>query len=158
MQLGSYCLTGYIPAFSCCCYTMTNGGPVLWCTKQPSSFWFFCTRKKDGSFPCEKPPWNSMEDQDINFHGIPWKFLHRFPWKIFAQRIRTFPNGIPSKTLGHQFPLNSMEISASTFSMGDQDIFYGIPWKSSIQFHRNYSMDYSMDLQGVSWNSQELDI
>ena len=26
-----------------------------------------------------------------NLHGIPWKFLHRFPWKIFAWRIRTFP-------------------------------------------------------------------
>ena len=29
MQLGSYCPTGYIPAFSCCCYMMTNGGPVF---------------------------------------------------------------------------------------------------------------------------------
>ena len=47
-----------------------------------------------------------------------------------------------------------MEISALTFSMEDYDIFYGIPWKSSMQFHRNYSIDYSMDLQGVSWNDQ----
>ena len=41
MQLGPHCLTGYIPAFSCCCFIMTNGEPVLWCTKQPSSIWFF---------------------------------------------------------------------------------------------------------------------
>ena len=27
-----------------------------------------------------------------------------------------------------------------------------------MQFHRNYFIDYSMDLQGVSWNSQELEI
>ena len=59
--------------------------------------------------------------------------------------------------LGH-FPWNSMEISALTFSMEDYDILYGIPWKRSMQFHRNYSIDYSMDLQGVSWNSQELHI
>ena len=30
-----------------------------------------------------------------------------------------------------------MEISALTFSMEEYDIFYGIPWKSSMQFHRN---------------------
>ena len=59
--------------------------------------------------------------------------------------------------LGHQFPWNSMEISPY-ISMEDYDIFYGIPWKRSMQFHRNYSIDYSMDLHGVSWNSQELDI
>ena len=29
MQLGSHCLTGYIPAFSRCCFIMTNGGPVF---------------------------------------------------------------------------------------------------------------------------------
>ena len=57
----------------------------------------------------ENSPWNSMEDQDINFHGIPWKFLHRFPWKIFAWRIRTFPMEFHGK---HQ-----------------ETNFHAIPWK-----------------------------
>ena len=40
--------------------------------------------------------------------------------------------------LGH-FPWNSME-------------------KVAMEFHKNYSIDYIMDLQGVSWKSQELEI
>ena len=63
-------------------------------------------------------------------------------------------------------PLIFME----SISVEDYDIFYGIPWKfphrffhripwkGSLQFHRNYAIDYSMDLQGVSWNLPELDI
>ena len=119
--------------------------------------------------PCEKPPWNFTE-----FHGFPWKILHEIPWRIRTSISMEFHGNFSidfhgkylDGGLGH-FPWNSMEnikapismeISALTFSMEDYDIFYGIPWKSSMQFHRNYSDDYSMDLHGVSWNSQELDI
>ena len=96
--------------------------------------------------PCEKPPWNSMDfhgNFSMEFHGglghqLPWNSMEISP-QISMENIRT--------------PI-SMEISTSIFSIEDQDIFHGIPWKSSMQFHRNYSIDYSMDLQGVSWNSQ----
>ena len=71
----------------------------------------------------------------------PWISMEKSPW-----RIRT--------------PI-SMEFHGN-FST---DIFHGglghfhvIPWKSSLQFHKNFSIDYSMAFQGVSWHSQELEI
>ena len=103
----------------------------------------------------EISPWNSMEDKDINFHGIPWKFLHRFPRKIFAWRIRTFP----MENIRNRTPI-SMQIPASTFSMK----FHGkvpcnsrettpsiIPWISR-EFHgihRNYTFKISSESNGI---------
>ena len=121
-----------------------------------------CLIQLAGYFPqylCEKPPRKIL-------HGIPWRIRTSISMEFHGNFSIDFHGKYLHGGLGH-FPWNSMEnirtpismeISASTFSMEDQDIFYGIPWKSSLQFHRNYSIDYSMDLQGVSWNSQELDI
>ena len=93
----------------------------------------------------------SMEFHGGLGHQFPWKFLHGSSWK------RDIFLGIPWRI---RTPI-SMEFHVN-FST---DIFHGglghlhvIPWKNFMQFHRNYTFDYSMDLQGVSWNSQELEI
>ena len=91
----------------------------------------------------------------MEFHG---GLGHQFPWNS----MEIYLHG----GLGH-FPWNSMENIRAPISMEFHgnfciDIFHGglghFLWnsmESSMQFHRNYSIDYSMDLQGVSWNSQE---
>ena len=88
----------------------------------------------------------------MDFHG---KYLHgglgHFPWNSMEKVAMEFHGG-----LGHQFKWNSMEFLHRYF-----------PWRIrtfSMKFHGKVPCKkllyrlYSMDLQGVSWNSQELEI
>ena len=77
-------------------------------------------------------PWNSMENiRTKNFHGIPWKFLHRlFPW-----RIRKFSMEFHGKD-----QCNSIETAPSI-----------IPWisKEFHGIHRNYTFKISSESNGI---------
>ena len=85
-------------------------------------------------YPCGKPPWKVL-------HGIPWRirtsismeFLGNFSIDFHGKYLHGGLGHFPWKTLGHQFPWNSMEISASTFSM---EKFHAITQKLLYQlFH-----------------------
>ena len=96
----------------------------------------------------------------MEFHGglghqFLWNSMEISPWRIRTFSMEFHGKGCHGISCRIRNPV-CMEISPSIFSVEDLDIFHGIPQKNSMQFHSNHSIDYSMDLQGVSWNSQAL--
>ena len=91
-------------------------------------------------FPCEKPPWNSMDFHAKILHGIPWRIRTSISMEFHGNFSIDFHGKYLHEGLGH-FPWNSMENIKAPISM---------------EFHGNFCIDiFHGRLGHFLWNSME---